>query len=96
MYALSSGSHSHRATCENRHERTRHRKVSPGSFFDPQSFFGARKIPTDDVEAFDLLPGRANALREDVVRLSNPDERERIVSLFPARLGENLLVKAVF
>lgn len=59
-------------------------------------FSALEKIPTDDVEAFDLLPGRANALREDVVRLSNPDERERIVSLFPARLGENLLVKAVF
>lgn len=60
------------------------------------SFRELERADVSDVEAFDLLPGRSNSLRDDTASLPDPGERERLVSLFPHREGTYLRVKSVF
>ena len=60
------------------------------------SFRELEQADVTGVPAEGLLPGRQNSLREDIPKLPNPDERERIISLFPRKDGNALTVKAVF
>lgn len=47
-------------------------------------------------EAVANITGLENVLREDEVRACAPEERERIVSQFPARQGDLLKTRGVF
>lgn len=60
------------------------------------SFAELQKADVSSVEPFELMPSVQNALRDDVVRLPDSDERARIISLFPRKEGNALKVKAVF
>jgi aspartyl-tRNA(Asn)/glutamyl-tRNA(Gln) amidotransferase subunit C len=60
------------------------------------SFRELEQTNVDGVPPFDCVPGMANALREDVSRVSDDDERRRIISAFPRKNDTSLLVKAVF
>lgn len=60
------------------------------------SFAELQKADVSGVEPFELMPGVQNALRDDVVKLPDSDERDRIISLFPRKEGTALKVKAVF
>lgn len=60
------------------------------------SFAELQAADVSNVEPFELMPGVTNALRDDVAKLPDSDERARIVSLFPRKEGSALKVKAVF
>lgn len=60
------------------------------------SFVELQAADVSGVPPFDCMPGMSNALRNDAVKLSDPDERARITSLFPRKEGNALKVKAVF
>ena len=60
------------------------------------SFRELEQTNVDGVPPFDCAPGMTNALREDVSRVSDEDERRRIMDAFPRKSDTALLVKAVF
>ncbi len=60
------------------------------------SFVELQRADVSGVPAFELMPGMANALRDDTQKLPDSDERARIISLFPRKEGNALKVKAVF
>lgn len=60
------------------------------------SFAELQAADVSNVEPFELMPGVVNALRDDASRVPDPDERARIISLFPRKEGNSLKVKAVF
>ncbi len=60
------------------------------------SFKELQSADVSNAEPFELMPGVVNALRDDVSRVPDPDERARIISLFPRKEGNALTVKAVF
>lgn len=60
------------------------------------SFKELQATDVSTVLPFDFVPGMKNILRADIPHTPDPDERKRIISLFPRKDGNNLKVKAVF